>query len=72
MNDRIERLMTSWSKPAGDRVDSVAYLCRRLYLRTELCPCDQSPMCVQCECDRGLIEEAWNDTESISGVEEDA
>jgi len=47
--------MRNFDASKGDRVDSVAQLCRRLYLRTELCPCLDSS-CVQCKNDHELIE----------------
>jgi hypothetical protein len=48
----------------NDRHDPVANVCRRLYLRVELCPCMQEPTCRQCEIDMNSIEKAWNETNS--------
>lgn len=59
MHPNIQRQMTSWSVHEGDRIDAVAQVCRRLYLRTELCPC-MNQSCMQCKNDMLTIEEAWN------------
>ena len=71
MRDDIERQMRNWSASGGDRMDPVATLCRQLYLRTELCPCqfpgakDRFPGgCRQCQNDRKAIEAAWTATET--------
>lgn len=58
MNHDTQRQMTSWNVHEGDRIDAVAQVCRRLYLRTELCPC-MTQLCMQCKNDLLTIEAAW-------------
>lgn len=57
-----EQQMLSFDSAKGDRIDPVATLCRQLFLRTELCPCMQRPMCRQCENNREIIQEVWDAT----------
>jgi len=66
MNPELEKQMISWNAHAGDRIDPVSVALRRLYLRTELCPCGFGPptterrWCRQCLLDHEAIETAWN------------
>lgn len=70
MRPEIEAVMENWG--AGDRVDAVAQVCRRLYLRTTLCPCTHDAArfpngCRQCQLDKQQIEEAWDSAQSECG-----
>ena len=69
MDRELEANMTSFDASKGDRIDPVARACRSLYLRVELCPCMQRPMCRQCENDKQAIEDAWNASKSLAPVE---
>ena len=71
MRDDIMRQMQNFSAANGDRIDSVARVCRQLFFRTELCPCrfpDAATSfpggCRQCQNDREAIEAAWTATET--------
>lgn len=69
----------------GDRIDAIAQALRRLFLRTDLCPCmwprDDAPItaaflatdqtrCVQCRLDHEVIAEAWAASEPSNETKE--
>jgi hypothetical protein len=69
MKPEIENQMRNFGAEQGHRVDSVAQALRRLYLRTELCPCQfdarwEQAGCLQCQMDKQSIEEAWEYSQS--------
>lgn len=65
MNSSIEGQMRSFDAAWSDRIDPVAQLCRRLYLRVGLCPCQfierfKAEQCQQCRDDKAAIEATWS------------
>ena len=69
MTTELKNQMRNFDGNAGDRLDPVAKLCRRHFLRVELCPCmgvGDEDSCIQCKHDMDAIEAAWNATNEKS------
>jgi hypothetical protein len=67
MSSDIARQMRNFDGGDGDRIDPVAQALRRLFTRTDLCPCqfqrNGGTWCRQCVLDHQAIDAAWKATE---------